>query len=151
MTNESQLAVCYGFLLLPSGLPIDLDGSAVAGRLARLLIDVHRIAPGLRVEVEEIAAALWPDCAVDDKARIRVKVAVCRLRARGLPILTMGERLRPRPAHPLDRARRDGQPYSPNDFSFLCSPSRVMPRFFAAAVLLFWCSRSASINSHRST
>lgn len=41
--------------------------------------------------------------------------------------------------------------YSPYARSFLCSPSRVMPSDFAAAVLLLACSRNASIKSHRSS
>ncbi len=40
---------------------------------------------------------------------------------------------------------------SPNERSFLCKPSRVMPSDLAAAVLLLPCSRSASMSSQRST
>lgn len=87
---SKQLAVSYGFFLLPSGATIPLNGGSVTARLARLLLDAYSIAPGLRLEVDVIARGVWPGHVVDAKSRTRVKVAVCRLRARGLPIVTMG-------------------------------------------------------------
>jgi hypothetical protein len=50
-----------------------------------------------------------------------------------------------------DRPAGAARGYRPNARSFLCRPSRVMPSDLAAAVLLFWCSRSASMSSQRST
>ncbi len=41
--------------------------------------------------------------------------------------------------------------YSPKPLSFLCSPSLVIPSALAATVLLFLCSRSASMRSHLSS
>lgn len=87
---SKRLAVWYGFVLLPSGATIRLNGGSVAARLARLLLDAYSVTPGVLLEVEAIARAVWPDDAVDAKSRTRVKVAVCRLRARGMPIVTMG-------------------------------------------------------------
>src|SRR6266511_1208015 len=51
----------------------------------------------------------------------------------------------------LTRFRGDEIQLIPNCLSFLCKPSRVMPSVFAALVLLWLCSRSASKRTYFST
>ena len=51
----------------------------------------------------------------------------------------------------FELARAYSRFYKPKARSFLCRPSRVMPSDLAAAVLLCWCSRRASMRSQRSS
>lgn len=88
--QSQQLTVWNDFLFLPNGKAIHLDGSSVGSRLARALLHAYCAMPGRRLEPEALWAALWPGEAFDDKSRTRTKVAVCRLRALGMPIVTIG-------------------------------------------------------------
>jgi hypothetical protein len=90
--QSQQLTVWNDFLFLPSGSTIHLDASSVGGRLARALLHAYCAMPGLGVEPQALWAAIWPEEAFHDKSRARTKVAVCRLRALGVPVVTQGRR-----------------------------------------------------------
>lgn len=84
------LLVAYGILHLPRGAAIHVDGASVGSRLARIILESHAATPGRPLEEEELSRALWPEQPFAPKSHSRVRVAVCRLRALGLPILTLG-------------------------------------------------------------
>jgi hypothetical protein len=87
---SQRLVIWHRFLFLPNGATIHIEGVALRSRLTRLLLDAHSASPGRPVETQDIARALWPGDELDARCYARVKVAVCRLRAAGLPILTLG-------------------------------------------------------------
>jgi len=82
--------VRYGTLFLPRGVALNFDGPSPRSRLIRRLLDAHRATPGLALSAEALMSEMWPEQPVDDATRVRLRVAVHRLRALGFPVLTLG-------------------------------------------------------------
>ncbi len=91
--KTETLTIWYGFLFLAHGATIHMGGSSVRARLTKRLIDAFCTRPGHPLSPQEIAAELWPHdprgIGLDDIRYGRVKVAICRLRATGVPIVTL--------------------------------------------------------------
>lgn len=91
--SPGPLTIWYGFLFLPHGTTIHMAGASVRSRLAKHLVDAFVTRPGAPLSPESIAEVLWPNepraVGLDGTRYGRVKVAICRLRATGLPILTL--------------------------------------------------------------
>jgi hypothetical protein len=84
------IEVRYGMLFLRE-TTLCLDGASPRSRLTRELVQAFTVAPGLPVLADTLAAVVWPDrSGGDDIARGRLKVAIHRLRAAGLPVVTLG-------------------------------------------------------------
>ncbi len=84
-----SIEVRFGTVFFPHGGVLSLDGASARSRLACQLIDAFRVTPGLPLSRDALAAALWEE-SVGDAARLRLKVAIYRLRAAGFPILGFG-------------------------------------------------------------
>ena len=93
LLSSGPLTIWYGFLFLPRGSTIHMGGASVRSRLTKKLVDAFLTRPGVPMSPESLAAALWPNdprgIGLDGTRYGRVKVAICRLRATGLPIITM--------------------------------------------------------------
>lgn len=91
--RSGPLTIWYGFLFLPRGSTIHMGGTSVRARLAKKLVDAFLTRPGVPISAEALAEALWPNdprgVGLDGTRYGRVKVAICRLRATGVPIVTM--------------------------------------------------------------
>lgn len=91
--GPGPLTIWYGFLFLPHGATIHMAGASVRSRLAKQLVDAFVTSPGAPLSAKSIAEALWPNephaIGLDGTRYGRVKVAICRLRATGLPIVTI--------------------------------------------------------------
>lgn len=82
--------VRFGTLFFPRGIALNFEGPSPRSRLIRALLDTHRATPGLALSAEALMSEMWPDQPPDESARVRLRVAVHRLRALGLPVLTVG-------------------------------------------------------------
>lgn len=86
--RPSPIEVHCGTVFLPRGTALRLDGESSRSRLTRQLVEAYRANPGRPLPPEVLASELWPD-APGDATRIRLRVAVHRLRSDGLPVMTL--------------------------------------------------------------
>ena len=89
VVKMGDLKVRYGMLLLRDAT-VPLDGASPRSRLTRELVQAFESAPGLPVLADALAAVVWPGSEGEDLTRGRLKVAIHRLRAAGLPVVTLG-------------------------------------------------------------
>jgi len=88
--RAEPIDIRYGTLFLPRGVALNLEVPSPRSRLIRRLVDAHRATPGLALTGEALMEEMWPGQELDESARVRLRVAVHRLRALGLPVLTIG-------------------------------------------------------------
>jgi len=88
--RPSAIELRYGTVFLARGTTVSIDGTSARSRLTRRLIEAFQVTPGLALDPQALAAEVWPGAPEDDSTRGRLKVAVHRLRAVGLPVMTVG-------------------------------------------------------------
>lgn len=86
----SAIELRYGTVFLARGTTVSLEGASARSRLTRRLLEVFQVTPGRALLPETLAAEVWPGAADDSSTLGRLKVAVHRLRAVGLPVVTVG-------------------------------------------------------------